>query len=225
MNCKPAIGTSFGRLLLSNILDSTFVLCRCACGTEQFRCRLANLRNGTTKSCGCLRREAGQRNATHGMTKTPEYRAWQSMRARCTDPTDKSFIHYGGRGIAVCQAWEESFETFLADMGRRPTAKHSIDREKNDGNYEPGNCRWATRLQQTRNRRIAILIEYEGEKVALQDLCDRHGLSYSTVHSRIYKHGWPVALALTTKLQRRRVSDTTEDTAERLPAPREAVAA
>lgn len=89
---------------------------------------------------------------THGLTKTPEYRAWHSMKQRCLNPNCSRWDKYGGRGIAICQIWLDSFEAFLADMGPRPSQDHSIDRVDNDGDYEPGNCRWATRSEQQRNK-------------------------------------------------------------------------
>lgn len=88
----------------------------------------------------------------HGLTKTVEYRAWHSMKQRCLNPKCRRWNKYGGRGIAICQKWLDSFEAFLADMGPRPSPDHSIDRIDNDGDYEPGNCRWATRSQQQQNK-------------------------------------------------------------------------
>jgi hypothetical protein len=86
--------------------------------------------------------------------KTPEYRAWIEMRRRCTNPKRENFKHYGGRGIRVCERWMHSFQAFFADMGRRPSRFHSLDRENVNGHYEPGNCRWATQKTQIANRRV-----------------------------------------------------------------------
>ena len=114
-------------------------------------------RGRSTKSCGC------QTNKIHGYAtsiKMPEYRAWAAMKTRCYNPKSDSFSYYGGRGIQVCDRWLHSFENFLADVGKRPSPKHSLDRYPNtNGNYEPGNCRWATKHEQALNRRKKMAIE------------------------------------------------------------------
>lgn len=127
--------------------------CRCDCGTETV-VKTMDLRNGDTKSCGCLQREkVGKLNVSHGRSKTPEYASWCMMINRCTNANGTDYRHYGGRGITICQRWRDSFEAFLADMGSRPSMKYSLDRINNEGNYEPGNCRWATMKEQAQTRR------------------------------------------------------------------------
>lgn len=150
-------GQKFGRLLVierSGRSTRGFVawLCQCDCGGTKIADG-GSLREGFVKSCGCLLIEtAAERNFKHGRCGTPEHRAWKALRGRCNNPNDPAYANYGGRGIRVCERWN-SFDNFLADMGLKPTPKHSIDRIDNNGNYEPGNCRWATDSQQNKNKR------------------------------------------------------------------------
>jgi hypothetical protein len=106
------------------------------------------------------------------------------MRDRCTNPRNHAFDNYGGRGIKVCDRWLHSFEAFIKDIGPRPSSRHSIDRRDNDGNYEPGNCHWATKKIQSRNKRITILLSVGGETRPLADLAEERGLKYDRVYQR-----------------------------------------
>jgi len=129
-----------------------------------------------------------------------EYVIWQGMVQRCTDSNSKDYANYGGRGIKVCSAWRE-FEAFLADMGSRP-AGLTLDRIDNDGNYEPGNCRWATRKEQGRNTRVCKVEEVYGERRPHREWCELHGQDPRAVLQRA-KRGWPYERALKTPFRSR----------------------
>lgn len=165
-------------------------ICRCDCGTECVK-RGFRLRQGRVKSCGqngCSWWDF----TTCRRSKRPEYKSWQHMMRRCDQPKYK---YHHGRGIMVCEHWR-SFENFLADVGPRPSPKHTIDRINNDGNYEPGNVRWATAAEQNLNQRNTLWVEHEGERIKLFDLLERLGIKKSVVYSRL-NIGWSLEKALT----------------------------
>ena len=182
---------------------------RCDCGTE-FITLNTKLISGRTKSCGCLCRErTSAANSTHGHTKNHQrsrtYRAWVDMTKRCRKPSGKDIKNYAERGIKVCEHWENSFENFLADMGECPKGL-TLDRyPNNDGNYEPGNVRWATVLQQARNTRKNRVFTVNGLTGCLQELADHFGIYRKTVTTRI-KRGWSVEDAFLKPLIRDRKS-------------------
>lgn len=172
---------------------------RCDCGTERL------VRRGwilQSKSCGCYNREAIiARNYRHGDSArgkvAPELQCWRGLIRRCTDPGDEAYAYYGGRGIAVCDRWLNSYPAFLEDMGRRPSPKHSIDRVNNDGNYEPSNCEWALSKQQMRNRRGRRKVNFQGRSMPASEAAELAGISYDIFLERINR-GWETERALLT---------------------------
>lgn len=183
-------GHVFGRwTALSRISGQRKWLCRCECGTIR-AVSTSHLRQGKSKSCGCLDKElASARAKTHGMSKTPEYGAWRNMRDRCSNPNTSHYECYGGRGISICDRWMNSFENFFEDMGPRPSPRHSIDRIDVNGNYEPANCRWATVVQQRRNTRVNRIVSYLGKEMCLAEAAELSGISKDTLSMRL-RRGW-----------------------------------
>lgn len=175
--------------------------CQCDCG-GMATVWSSSLVTGGTRSCGCYHLESaranGKKNATHGWSGTKEYGAWSSMRGRCFNPTRPNYADYGGRGITVCARWADSFDNFLADMGSCPDETYSLDRIDNDGDYGPGNCRWATRAEQANNTRANHFLTYAGRTQTLSQWATERGLRKETLSSRIGRLGWPVEKALTT---------------------------
>lgn len=177
---------------------------RCDCGAEKVT-RGGGLKGGSVKSCGpsCRFSPSTTGRITHGKSKTVEYRIWKNMISRCETPSQSVYPHYGGRGIKVCDRWRNSFEVFLADMGPRPSPRHSIDRIDVDGDYEPNNCRWADAAEQRANRRdplkldavSACLIRHMRRRGAkLRELARAFGVSEQSVSRVVRGKAWADAL-------------------------------
>lgn len=210
---RDLTGHVFGRwtvlgLASDDVSGRVIWLCLCECGKK--RAVLANsLRRGLSISCGCFHREiTATINAKHQLYKSPEYRSWQCMIARCTNPKRPEYPSYGGRGIQVCNRWRQ-FEHFYHDMGPKLSKYHSIDRMNNNAHYSCGkcsmcttndwspNCRWATRSEQQRNRRTNHLITFGNKTKTVTAWAEQTGIHWVTIITRI-KRGWSIEKALTT---------------------------
>jgi hypothetical protein len=179
-----------------------FWLCRCDCGGEALVWGAA-LQSGETKSCGCLRREAvAAKNRSHGMSGTPEYKAWSYMKRRCLNPNSAGYENYGARGVSVCDRWVQSFEAFLADVGPRPSPQHSIERDDVDGNYEPRNVRWATYSEQMNNLRKSVKITMAGQTRTVAEWARLLKINPFTIYDRL-DAGWDPIRALSEPVRSR----------------------
>lgn len=186
------VGEKYGRMLViskARSLDGNARWnCRCDCGTEKVVYG-QDLRRGKVVSCGCHKAEMASKRATHRMSGHPAHNSWKSAKARCEVPTTEGYEQYGGRGIKVCDRWQ-SFENFWIDMGPTWRPNRSLDRHPNqDGNYEPGNCRWATASQQGRNRRTNHTIQTPSGPMMIVEAAEKYGLDPRTIAARI-RYGW-----------------------------------
>lgn len=192
-------GLKYGRLLILEDMGGNpkHVRCRCDCGIEK-TFKYAHIQEGRTKSCGCLHKELASERAskmhdaktTHGLSGNRAYAIWCGMKQRCGNPKSKFYSCYGGRGIKVCEKWLDSFEAFISDMGF-PPRNHTIDRINNNGNYEPTNCRWASRSDQQSNRRVNRLLTFEGRTQTATQWADELSLPRQTIFNRISQN-WPI---------------------------------
>lgn len=155
-------------------------LCRCDCGNEVIR-QSNVIQRSETPSCGCA---ASDVQVKHGGKYTREYSSWQSAIQRCENKFSKDYARYGARGIQICARWRESFEEFREDMGPRPP-KTTLERNDVDGNYEPGNCVWATATTQSRNKRKSIWLDWNGERRHLSEIAEMLGITYGAAFMRL----------------------------------------
>lgn len=190
---KNLKGNTYGRLKVVGYFGKTkdihSWICVCNCIEKNEVIVKASLLGTKTNSCGCLQKESRKLNKTHGLSKTREYSIWCGMKDRCYNENNERYSYYGGRGIKICDRWLESFENFVKDMPPIPGPKYSIDRINNDGNYEKGNCRWATAKQQANNKSNNHLLTYKGQTKNVQEWAGFLGINRLTIKSRI-KMGW-----------------------------------
>lgn len=202
---KDLTGQTFGRLTavapccqIGQKRGISWV-CNCKCGNQKVVVSY-ELISGKTQSCRCLQREVFRAiTSTHGMSSSSTYKIWRDMNDRCSNEKRQDYSRYGGRGIEVCERWQNSFESFLEDMGERPEGL-TLDRIDVNGNYEPSNCRWATQKEQQRNKRNSRFLTYKGETLTLAEWSERTGIGVGTLWRRL-ELGWSVEAALTVAIR------------------------
>lgn len=187
-------GARFGRLVVQSKYENGKWLCLCDCGNHKF-VQTNHLIGGAVKSCGCFRREiASKMFRKHGKVGSPEYKSWSSMKRRCLKADNWNYKYYGGKGVKICHRWMD-FRNFLADMGNRPSAAHTLDRINRNGHYEPSNCKWSTREEQNNNSSQNILVPHNGEKLTIGQLARAYNKSYHLVYQRLGR-GWSPEMAV-----------------------------
>jgi hypothetical protein len=186
------IGNIYGRLKVLYGIDThanhALWVCVCECGNK-IKSTGTHLRTGHTTSCGCSRLK-------HGLSGSKVYNAWNAMISRCYNINNHNFKNYGARGISVCDRWKESPINFILDMGV-PDSKMSIERIDVNGNYDPDNCRWATNIEQARNRRSNNIIDFNGTKMCASSWAEKLGINRSTLENRLTVRGWSIEKCLT----------------------------
>lgn len=176
--------------------------CRCICGKETIVTG-AHLRSGHTTSCGCYQSDiTTERSTSHGMSRTKEYQVWCSMNERCRNPNNKHYRDYGGRGIVVCDEWQNDFAAFRDHVGPMPFDGATIDRVDNGSGYLPGNVKWSTQTEQARNRRNNTLLTYNGKTQCLSAWAEETGIHRSVIQTRL-KWGWDIDGTLTQPVRKR----------------------
>ncbi len=198
-------GQRFGLLTVEHRVDGpnrrrTWWQCRCDCGATAVKMG-KYLRNGDTRSCGCVQRKYRATGAVkHGGARigrlTPEYISWRDAKERCANPHKRTYRLYGGRGIRMCDAWRTDFAAFRRDMGPRP-AGYSLDRIDVDGHYEPGNCRWVSQMDQCNNQRRNIRYSIGDESLTMAQIARRFAINYHSLYEAVRTRGEPVMSAVT----------------------------
>lgn len=195
------VGKTFGMLTVicrseNDKVGRTRWLCRCLCGKEVV-VNGDNLRRGVTNSCGCNRNERiKESNTKHGEFGTRLYNTWGHMIQRCTNPKNKDYGNYGGRGITVCDEWRKDFRSFCEwAVSNGYCDDLTLDREDVNGNYEPSNCRWSNHKEQCNNKRTNCMITYAGKTQTLMQWAEELNLNYSITYQRIFRDKWTIERA------------------------------
>lgn len=201
---KYKVGQRFGNVVLIERLPKGRWKFRCDCGNE-FISFPYPYKIGKNRTCGCSLYD-GSRQTTHDMSRTNIYHIWQGMRRRCNNPNYKNYHLYGGRGIKVCERWNNSFENFYSDMGDRPSKEYSLDRIDVNGDYSPENCRWATWEQQCNNTRRTVFLTHDGVTHSIAEWCGIYGIPQRTAHGR-YRSGYSFEKIFSKKQVTRKLTD------------------
>lgn len=177
--------------------------CLCECGVAVMGKRVSLIASGNTRSCGCLKIERHPYKHREAANRTKEYMTWSAIKQRCYNPKSAAYDRYGGRDIAMSDRWIYSYVNFLHDVGRAPSPYHSIERIDNNGNYEPGNVRWATHREQQRNKSTNKFITFREETMIIADWAAKIGIDASLLARRLSR-GWSIEKALTQPLATRK---------------------
>lgn len=199
-------GKKYSRLTVisrtENKVGGVAWLCKCECGKESVA-TTKNLNSGHTKSCGCYNNDVKLTNNGVTISHKSLYKVWFGVKQRCQNKNIKAYKNYGGRGISICEKWDNSFQSFLEDVGERPSLRHSLDRIDNNGNYEPSNIKWSTKEEQARNTRKNKWIEYNGERLIVAEWERRLGMRVG--HLAMYLRRLTFEEIVTTKSQKQNV--------------------
>lgn len=193
------VGDLFGRLTIVAVGQVAhtyryYAICQCSCGSPLKRVRMDGLASGMVTSCGCVQKE---RITKHGLSKSTHYSRWRLMIDRCENVNSQSYPDYGGRGITVCERWHD-IKNFVSDLPPGYFDGAEMDRIDNDGDYEPGNIRWATRSENCDNRRSGRLLTHDGRTQSLRRWAEELGVDDSVIQERLSVWGWSVARSVTT---------------------------
>lgn len=197
------VGSVFGKWTVVAFHESNgrYRICRCSCGRTEKAVKAAALENGTNSRCMLCSNELRMVTQLKARGRNMvTWRSWNHAEQRCHNPNNLSYQRYGGRGIKMCERWREAFENFLEDMGPRPSGT-SLDRIDNNGDYEPGNCRWATPEEQNNNKRTNRLITLNGVQDTVTRWARKYGIHKDTIFGRLFR-GWDAQTAITTPIQR-----------------------
>lgn len=189
------VGQKFGKLVLIEYLKYDNWLCKCECGNKKI-IKYSNMKRGATKSCGCLKKKIDytkSKNYKHGMRNTRMYAIWKEMKRRCLRPTANQYKDYGGRGIKVCEEWQKDFMNFYNwAINNGYNDNLTIDRIDVNGNYEPNNCRWATRKQQNNNTTRSHYITYKNKTQTIKDWSEEFNIPYKRLEYAVNRGKQPI---------------------------------